>query len=284
MNYWMPETIEELKQALANKDETTYLCAGATDLMLHLRSKSVDSYSLIDLTHVEELKSIKELPEYILIGACVTMSQLEVKQVIVQYVSALAKAASMVGSTQIRNLATIGGNIANASQSADTMPVLLAYDATVIILKENGEQTEKPLYKVVTEEGKLILGQKEALLYIKIQKEDAIAAFDKVGSRKAVTISKINGCIKITKEKDLIQSVSVFLGAVGRRALQAPILEEALLGKNLSEIKEEEIREAIDKQIEANIAKRPSKHYKKSAAFGCVINMLEELQQKGGDL
>lgn len=284
MSYWMPETISELKQALANKDETTYLCAGATDLMLHLRSKATDSYSLIDLTHIEELKSIKELQEYIIIGTCVTMSQLEEEQIIEQYVSPLAKAASMVGSMQIRNLATIGGNIANASQSADTMPVLLAYDATVIVLKENGEQAEKPLWEVVTEEGKLTLGQKEAILYIKIPKEDAIAAFDKVGSRKAVTISKINGCIKITKEKDFIQSASVFLGAVGRRALQAPVLEEALLGKNLYEIKEDEIREAIEQQIEANIAKRPSKHYKKSAAFGCVSNMLEELKQKGGGM
>ena len=133
MNFFMPRNLEELADALKEKDENTYLCAGGTDLVIHLRARKKFHYSLIDLTHLEEIKKIEETQDEILIGAAVTMTQLEKSPVIRKYIPALAKAASMVGSTQIRNRATVGGNVANASQSSDTTPVLLAYGAEAVV-------------------------------------------------------------------------------------------------------------------------------------------------------
>lgn len=348
MNYWMPKNKKELMEALKYKDESTYLCAGATDLMIHLRSKKILSYSLIDLTHYQKLKTIEETENDLIIGALATMSQLEVDERIKTYLPALGKAASMVGSVQIRNLATIGGNIGNASQSADTVPVLFAHDARAVIMNEKGKTMEKPLISLISEEGKIILGEKEVIIYIKIKKDNVISAFTKVGSRKAVTISKVNGCIKMSLRDDTIENVTVYLGAVGAHPLRAPHIEEALIGKKLSgimaeeqkavvqkelkkvieeeqigvklkgvikpeelqdeenieeyavqkdtpyeqheetmpnvqkEIFQNELKEAVKRQIEVNIPDRPSKHYKKSAALGCILNMLEELQEKGG--
>jgi CO/xanthine dehydrogenase FAD-binding subunit len=281
MCYWIPKTIKELAEALNDKGDSTYLCAGATDLIIHLREKNILSYSIIDLTHINEIKTIQENGEDLVIGACVNMQQLEKDKRILAYVPALAKAAAMVGSTQIRNLATLGGNIANASQSADAIPVLFAHEARGVIINETGEIMERPLLAVISKDGANTLGQKEALLFIKIKKENVFSSFDKVGSRKAVTISKVNGCIKISVKDNIITAATVYLGAVGRRALQAPYIEEVLLHQDLMKLEEMNIKEAVDKQIESNIPDRPSKNYKKSAAFGCVWNMIEELQQKG---
>ena len=75
MNFFIPKNLEELADALKEKDENTYLCAGGTDLVIHLRAKKKFHYSLIDLTHLEEMKKIQETEDRIMIGAGVRHSR-----------------------------------------------------------------------------------------------------------------------------------------------------------------------------------------------------------------
>lgn len=276
MSYWMPKTVEELAFYIRNKDEQTYFCAGATDLMLHIRNKDKASYSIIDLTQIEELKQIKENETHISIGAGVTMHALEESKVVTGYHKALVKAASMVGSTQIRNLATIGGNIANASQSADTVPVLLAYHAVLHLMNAGGTVYEMPLSEAVREDGEKMFSSSDVITAISLPKESSLAAFEKVGSRKAVTISKINGCLKMTIEQGQIKEAVLFLGAVGKWARKAEVVEMYLTGRQIEEISMSELRKAVYAQIEAYIPNRTSKEYKKPAAFGCILQMLSD--------
>lgn len=107
MNFAMPKTREELARVL-RENNGALLCAGGTDLMIRLREKKQFHYSLIDLTHMAEMAGIKETETSVIIGAAVTMDELERSSLIRRYLPALSKAASMVGSTQIRNRATIG--------------------------------------------------------------------------------------------------------------------------------------------------------------------------------
>lgn len=280
MEYYMPDSLKQLELALAKKDQNTYLCGGATDLMIHLRNRECYEYSIIDLTHLSAICQIEEDDEKIRIGAGVTMDMLENSAIIQKNVPALSKAAGMVGSTQIRNLATIGGNIANASQCADTVPVLFAYKARAVILNEEGIQRALPLEEIIVDIGEIALGEKEALIYIEIEKSKEYSGFSKVGSRKAVTISKVNACIKGKIQDGIIHRAVVYLGAVGKKALPAPEIEKALEKQKLLQIKEERIKEAVIKQIEINIPNRPSKQYKKFAAFGTIMDIVEEMQEK----
>ena len=284
MNFFMPRNLEELADALKEKDENTYLCAGGTDLVIHLRARKKFHYSLIDLTHLEEIKKIEETQDAILIGAAVTMTQLEKSPVIRKYIPALAKAASMVGSTQIRNRATVGGNVANASQSSDTTPVLLAYGAEAVVYNEKGEKRTAPVDDLIEGLEKNLLKDREMLLQFVVKKGTARSGFAKVGSRKAVTISKINGCVKTELIDGKMQQATVYLGAVGAKASRAPLIEEALEGESPADICMEKLKEAVYGQIEANIPTRASKHYKKSAALGLMDDILEDLRADAGEV
>lgn len=279
MSFRIPYNLDELACALREKDENTYLCAGGTDLVIHLRKEKNFHYSLIDLTHLPELSQITETEDMVVIGAGVTMTELEQSPVIRTWILALAKAASTVGSTQIRNRATLGGNIANASQSSDTTPVLLAYGAEAEILDESGTVTRRLIDDFVEGLEKTSLGEREVILKFVVRKQKALSGFAKVGARKAVTISKINGCICTEiKEGCMIHPV-VYLGAVGAKASRARLIEECLEGCMLSGCDEEKVRDAVYAQIEENIPGRPSKHYKKSAAFGVIDQILDDLRR-----
>ena len=279
MSFRMPHNLDELACALREKEENTFLCAGGTDLVIHLRKEKNFHYSLIDLTHLPELSRITETEDMVAIGAGVTMTELEQSPVIRTWIPALAKAASMVGSTQIRNRATLGGNIANASQSSDTTPVLLAYGTEAEILDESGTVTRRLVDDFVEGLEKTSLGEREVILKFVVRKQKALSGFAKVGARKAVTISKINGCICTEiKEGCMIHPV-VYLGAVGAKASRARLIEECLEGCMLSGCDEEKVRDAVYAQIEENIPGRPSKHYKKSAAFGVIDQILDDLRR-----
>ena len=214
-----------------------------------------------------------------LIGAGVTMTELEQSPVIRKWMPALAKAASMVGSTQIRNRATLGGNVANASQSSDTTPVLLAYGAEAEILDESGAETIRLVDDFVEGLEKTSLGEREVILKFLVRKQNVLSGFAKVGTRKAVTISKINGCICAEIKEGCMVHPVVYLGAVGAKASRARLIEVCLEGLSLSGCDEEKVRDAVYAQIEENIPDRPSKHYKKSAAFGVVDQILDDLRR-----
>lgn len=279
MSFRIPHNLDELACALREKDENTYLCAGGTDLVIHLRKEKNFHYSLIDLTHLPELSQITETEDMVVMGAGVTMTELEQSPVIRTWIPALAKAASMVGSTQIRNRATLGGNIANASQSSDTTPVLLAYGAEAEILDESGTVTRRLIDDFVEGLEKTSLGEREVILKFVVRKQKALSGFAKVGARKAVTISKINGCICTEIKEGCMIHPIVYLGAVGAKASRARLIEECLEGCMLSGCDEEKVRDAVYAQIEENIPGRPSKHYKKSAAFGVIDQILDDLRR-----
>lgn len=275
----MPQNLEELAAALKEKEENTYFCAGGTDLVIHLRNQKKFHYSLIDLTHLAELTEIAETEDFIEIGAAVTMTELERSPVTGKYMPALVKAASMVGSTQIRNRATIGGNVANASQSSDTTPVLLAYGACAEIMDETGNTTVRLVDDFVEGLEKTKLKDTEVILKFLIKKQERNSGFAKVGARKAVTISKINGCICTEQDNGCMKNPVVYLGAVGAKAGRAHLIEKCLEGQRPDELDREELRAAVYAQIEENIPNRPSKHYKKSAAFGVIEEILDDLRR-----
>lgn len=223
------------------------------------------------------------------------MSQLEGDPFINSIGNALTTASGMLGSTQIRNLATIGGNIGNASQSADLVPVLAACNAKIIILNSKGRQIEYTMEEFIPGSGKTLLKQDEVIWSIRIPKSNRLSAFYKVGARKSVTVSKINGCISAVIENGIIKEPCIYLGAVGNKALKAPILEKAIDGKDIDDFigqfnhikadtvnstQIEWLKAASEAQIEANIPDRPSKQYKKKAVFGLLLNILEALKKQ----
>ena len=163
-----PSSIKELKSCLSVADERTYILGGGTDFIIKMNKNNIYNGTIIDLTGINELNYIKKEDEFIKIGSNTTFTDISENELINKYASCIAQAASMVGSTQIRNSATLSGNIANASQAADCIPALMCLNAKVKIMNGKGVFIEKNVDEVVLGINKNCLKKDEAIVEILI--------------------------------------------------------------------------------------------------------------------
>lgn len=278
-NFKNPKNLEELCEALKDKGEKTFIIAGGTDLTIVFNKEKIYNMDIIDISKVDELKKIEIDDETIRLGTGLTMTEISRNEHIRLNIPALGMAASKVGSTQIRNRATIGGNIANAAQCGDTIPVLFAYDARLKIINSLGEYRYERVRDFVLGINETTLKEDEAIIEIEVKKSNSVSSFGKVGSRKTVTIAKLNCCGKFDLDENKnIKDLEIYMGAVGVKPVKATLLEEKLRGRNI-EVLDEEIKNTIEKQIEEIIPNRSSKYYKKVAAIGVYQDMVDNLRR-----
>jgi carbon-monoxide dehydrogenase medium subunit len=189
------------------------LLAGGTDLLVRLKSGRIRPEAVIDIKSLPEIQgSIERLGESYVIGALTLMADLESDPSIQQIYPALAEAVHNVGSVQIRNRATIAGNLCNASPAADSAPALLIYNAAVVCLSPRGERT-LPLQDFITGPGKTALAADEIVkqIILPIPPAKQAAAFARLTRRKGVDLATINLCCQVNAN-----GVTRFvLGAVG---------------------------------------------------------------------
>ncbi len=229
--YHSPETLPELLFSLKNLEDYALL-AGGTDLLVKMKEKLVAPRNIVDLKKVEDLKGIREKEGYLDIGSLVTHGELEKSSLVRSKALVLAEAALQVGSPQIRNMGTVGGNIGNASPAADTVPALLALD-TKVEIRSSEVIEEKDLLEVFQGPGKTCLqkGQLITRLKVPVLKKGEGAAFLKFGKRKALAISVINGAVWLKVEKGGIVNVRLALGSVAPTPIRLFEIEKWLVGQ-----------------------------------------------------
>ena len=138
-SYRRPASLQEAVSLLAAQGEQARVLAGGTDLVIRLRSGDERPAFVVDIKRIADLPAgIREEAGRVTIGATTTMTELAASPVLRRHFRALAEAAAVVGSVQVRNRATLAGNVCNASPAADTAPSLLVYDATVVALGPGG--------------------------------------------------------------------------------------------------------------------------------------------------
>lgn len=223
-----PSTLKEALRIL-NEKKSSKPIAGGTDLLIDLRNGAYDVEHLVDLGRVEELKYIKETDGTIRIGAMTTHSQLTSSPLIREKAFVLSEAASMIGSVQTRNAATVGGNLCNASPGADTATPLLVLDAKITVASLEGLRS-MPLNELFAGPKKTSLGPGELLSEIRfpVPPPGSGGAFLKLGRRKGCTLSLINAAAYIEIEGDIIQEARVAFGACAPTPIRIPEVEETL--------------------------------------------------------
>jgi CO/xanthine dehydrogenase FAD-binding subunit len=181
------------------------------------------------------------------LGACVTLTDLIRSPIIREHYPVLAKTASKMAGVQVRNLATVGGNLCNASPAADTAPPLIALNARAVIVGKNGERVV-PLDEFFVGVGKSALAPGEMLREILVPRQDASmrASYTKLEHREAMDIAIVGVGVWVKSEKlkgksQKCEDVRIVLGAVAPTPVRARRAEEVLRGKELTE---ERIREA----------------------------------------
>jgi len=169
-----------------------FLCGG-TDLTVRLKEGLIKEDIIIDLSRVEELHFVREESGVVRIGAGATHADVCGSSILLEHGRALALASSRVGGPQIRNMGTVGGNVANASPAGDTIPALIVLDAVVTIASRAGTR-EVPVIDFFTGPGRSVLAADELVseLHFPATGPNELTGFGKLGSRKAMTISTAN--------------------------------------------------------------------------------------------
>lgn len=286
--YEIPKSIAELVALLNSVSGQRFYLAGGTDLIVGIHQTGVTDYTLIDISYLAEYRGISETEDMIKIGALTTMRDLAESATIKKWCAALAGAGSVMGSQQIRNRATVGGNIMNAAQCSDTLPCLYAYDAQLEILTKDGTYRRMPIRELVTGICKTTLAPDEMVAFIYIKKRPNYSGFSKIGARRFVTISKLNACLLIEEptQSAVKPIVTMFMGAVGVKPLRATILEEAVqdvlgTGVTVPELTiTPALKDAGRAQIEAAIPTRVSKYYKRVAVNGLLDDIFNQWRQQ----
>jgi CO/xanthine dehydrogenase FAD-binding subunit len=166
--YRRPATIAEAVALLERHGEDALVLAGGTDLVIRLRSGTEKPAFVVDIKRIAELRpGILEAGGRVTIGATTTMSEIAASPVVRRHFRALADAAAVVGSVQVRNRATIAGNICNASPAADTAPPLLVYRATIVAAGPAGVR-HLPIDGFFVKSGVTTLGRGEVVTAIEL--------------------------------------------------------------------------------------------------------------------
>lgn len=276
---YSPKEEKELLNLLKNIDDSTFIIAGGTDLVIHLKNNKITDYNIIDITKIKEFKTVYETKYFLHIGALLTMSEICENTMIKEKCKALYQAAYELGSTLIRNRATIGGNVCNASQSADCSLALFCLEASVKILHCSGEERIIPIDEFIIGKEKTILTKNEVVTEILIPQKNRASAFKKVGARKAVTISKVSCAVEYIPDIDLLTNVRACLGAVGIKPVRAANIEAYLEGKKNSSINLQELQNIAHNEIENAIPTRSSRFYKRTAVEGLIEDLIKSLKE-----
>lgn len=273
----LPKSLQEACECMKNADENTYILSGGTDLIIKLNNDITEDYTVVDLSWLEELKGIKEHNDYISIGAMTRLSEVVESELIKAWAPMLADAADQVGSTQIRNSATIGGNVANAFAGADTIPPLKALDATVILTNSLGSTRELSIEEFISGNRKTNIGTDEILTEVRFKKQDHRGFFYKIGSRSRVTISKLNMAIALDIRDGKIMSSKVVVGALGATAFRSTMIEEYLTGKSIADVNYVDFSSVLKNQVDTAIPTRSSRHYKREAILSIGHSLTKSL-------
>ena len=228
-----PQSIAEAVKLLG-KLEGARLLAGGTDLLADIKQGLIQVKSLISLQEIEELKGIEEDGGRIRIGALVTPQQILSSSLILQHIPALADAARSMASTQIRSLATIGGNIASAVPSASLPPALIAADAAVIL--DCGISRELLLSEFFTGPRETVCGAGEVMTSVVIPypPPQTGLSYQKVAPREANALAVVGVASRMTLKGTKIEEAAIVLGAVAPTPVLAAKASDRLCGREPS--------------------------------------------------
>ena len=215
--YRRPGTIDEALALLQEHGDAARVLAGGTDLVIELRNRWRRPKIVIDLKRIEELRPpIREVEGRLVFTALAVMSEIVADERVQLHFPALAEAADVVGSIQIRNRATLAGNICNGSPAADTAPPLLVYGAEVVIAAKNGTR-RVAVDDFIIGPGKVDLQPTELVtsIEIPISATPIAAAYTRMTRRRGTDLASITLCCGV----DATGTTRLAYGSVGPRAL-----------------------------------------------------------------
>jgi carbon-monoxide dehydrogenase medium subunit len=281
--YYSPGTVEEALEAL--KAEGARVLAGGTDVLNEMKTGWNTPETLVYICGISDL-DVLDWEDGLKIGAATIWAKLEEDDQVKQKYPALYDAVKSMGAVQIRNMATLPGNLCTASPGADSAPPLIALNAQ-IELSRKGERNEIVQRRVAVEEfftgpRKTVLEQGELIttIWIPEPSRSSGSAFKKI-ARVTLSIAKINCAVYVERDDDRCTHVRAALGGVAPRPVRAITFEHALTGKKFTRSSVAQAVERLNEDISPRTA-RSTAAYKRHTARVLLQDTLEEAWRRSG--
>lgn len=235
MKYAAPTTVDEAVGVLAG-DADARVFAGATDLIPQIRGGRPEPSVLVDLKKIDRLVGAAESGGTWTVGAATPTSTLTADAAFTAAFPGLSEASGLIGSDQIQNRSSWGGNLCNGSPAADSVPSLIANDARAVIAGSGGERTVA-VADVVTGPGQTSLAADEFVVEFEVDAPPANTAdaYLRLIPRTEMDIAVVGAAVRVTMDGDTCTAASVVLGAVAPTAVRVPDAEAALVGSTLDD-------------------------------------------------
>jgi len=280
--YYTPLSVEEAIDILNEYEGKARVVAGGTDLFIEdTANTKIDA--MVDISMIKELRFISKEDRLIRIGALSTHTDIADSDTIKNECHFLSKAASAVGSVQIRNVGTVGGNIVNAQPAADTALALLALNPCITIVSEKGKRNMLMSDSYRLNGGSLIDPTREILLDIAFKSMDhhfENGAFMRLGKRKAMVLPVLNSSayMRLNKDKSSIEDVRIVMAPCSRIPLRLRNTENYLInGGHSEDIFIEASKLAMDDANPRNSCFRGSSSYRKHLVGVMVFRILNQV-------
>lgn len=277
-DYFSPETLNDVLESLA--DGQGRVAAGCTDLFAATSYQNMPG-PVVDITGVAELSGIEATPEGWRIGAATPWSLLRDADLPAAF-DGLRQAAAKIGSVQIQNAGTVGGNLCNASPAADGMPALLTLDAEVELVSVQGRR-RLALADFVTGPRQTALQSGELMLAVHIPATAGAgtSAFVKLGARKYMVISIAMAAARVSVLDGCVAEIAVAIGACGPVAKRLDALEKALVGRDVAEVSGRITQALIAPDISPIGDIRADRAYRMDAALEMVQRAISGAMEAG---
>jgi putative cofactor-binding repeat protein len=259
--------------------------AGGTDVMVLYSAGKLPNRNLINIWNIPELRQIDVYPDRIRIGAACTYTAVRQHETVSQEFPLLATAASWTGGIANQNRGTLGGNIANASPAADSLPALLVYEAELTLISVRGER--RVAYRNFhTGYKQTILAADELIRDISLPRRFSgyISHARKVGARNAQAISKVCLAALGQMARGTIRDMRLALGSVAPIPLRLNETERLLAGKRIESALIDAARKSVSKEIRPIDDIRSTARYRSVVAGNLVAEFLEKLAAEGANV
>ncbi|MBX2991900.1 MAG: xanthine dehydrogenase family protein subunit M [Bacteroidetes bacterium] len=277
--YIRASTLHEAIGILAHHSPNACLLAGGTDLLIEWRRPSGHvPATVIDISTVAELKGIDAQNGSVSLKPLTTHAELVRSPIVREHASLLASAAGVIGSPQIRNRGTVGGNIMNAAACADTVPPMIALNAEVVLQSASGKRTV-PLQELFLKPYETAARHDEILCEIRFEKLAARArsSFIKLGRRNALSISRLSVAAVVARdEAGVITDARIVPGATFPRWRRVFEVEKMLLGEKATAELFKAAGRKVSELMIAETGRRWSTEYKEPVIAVLVQRALEQ--------
>lgn len=286
-NYYNAKSLPDALQALADAPGPARLIAGGTDLLLDLQQgRHPPVHTLVDVTRIPEMTTLEIRQDRLIVGAAVPLNQVVASPIVQFHVQALFEAASLIGGPQVRNTATLGGNVAHALPAGDGTIALLALDALAEVASRQGCRLV-PMQELFLGPGRSALQASLELLvgfHLPLRQPGQASAFRRIMRPQGVAIAILNMAVWLHREGERIIDVRIAVGPSGPTPFRALAAEQTLCSQAWSDERIEQVLEVLLSEVNFRTSPhRATATYRQEMAGVLLRDSLQSAWQRAAD-